>query len=390
MGFLRVISDHLDGVFELPDKPQKLGRGSDCDIQIPHKSVSRHHCIITQSNNQLRVEDLGSTYGTKVNGNPVSDGSAVEGDKLRVGRVVLVYENELSLSSVRVLRNQEESLPIAAPIAPAPKSNAPASAVRQPAAPKPKTAPAPARRPAAAPKPAAASPASPPPSGPSSGPPNVPAAPAPKPALPKLAPAAPAKPKASKPKPAAPIKPVLASKAKPPEPEIEEEDGNATEDSGAPVGVFANIGGRKKGGKPKRHDYNKESDNWEQKADEQASSGSGPDYAAEADEWDEVWGKQRNHKRFSFPGLGWLGGLFGIFGDLGLKMRMMIVLAFMIFGAGGAKFAYDKATAQVLVPKKRAGKPRTNPSTGLDKGDEVLDKAIESFQKAIPKELQNK
>ncbi len=386
MGFLRVISDHLDAVFELPDKPRKLGRGSDCDIQIPHKSVSRHHCIITQQGSQLRIEDLGSTFGTHVNGAQISDGQAVEGDKIRVGRVVLVYENELSHSSVRILRNQGDSLPVAQPIAPA--AGQPVAAVKQ-------AAPGPASKPVAAPStPSAPAPAaqSAPPSEPASAPPSAPAPAAPKPQakpdLPKFAPVAPAKPKAAKPKRPEPIKPVIGKNVGKPAPEPEEEDDeNVTEESGPPVGVFANIGGRKKGGKPKRHDYNQEAKGWEKKAAAMSAGEGGPDYAAEADEWEEVWGKQRHHKRFTFPGLGWLGSLFGIFGGLGLKMRMMIVMAVMILGAGGVKMAYDKATAHVLVPKKKI---RTRPSTGNEKGDEVLDKAIESFQKAIPKELQGK
>jgi len=393
MGYLRIISDHLEGIFELPEKTQKLGRGNDCDIQLPHRSVSRHHCIVTRTGDRLRVEDLGSSFGTFVNGTQINEGEAVEGDKVRIGRVVLVFESVLSQSSViamDVLQAEElpiaEAVPVAkqAPAAPSPPAKAP-----------PPSPPAPVRAATSIPAPQA--------------PPAVkkPTPPGNAPKL-QLSPAVPDTPRASqKKKVSQPIKPVLAKKAPAPAPQKtasappkdEGEASKITESGDEDPGVFNNIGGRKRGKKPKRHDYRKEASAWEKKADALTEGEGAPDYAGEADEWDEVWGKQRNHKSFRFPGGGLIMAMLGVFGGFNAKFRMIIVVGIMAGIAYAGKFGYDKATSHVLVPikkgqkgqkGKKAAKPRTNPSTGLAKGDEVLDNAVDTFKKIIPKELQGK
>ena len=45
-----------------------VGRGGDCDIFFGDVTVSRHHAKLTVDEGGLRIEDLGSTNGTYVNG----------------------------------------------------------------------------------------------------------------------------------------------------------------------------------------------------------------------------------------------------------------------------------------------------------------------------------
>ncbi len=67
-----------------------IGRAEDCNLQIPSRFVSRHHCglIVDDRDHVVRVRDLGSQNGTFVNDGPVTDDCELkDGDKLVVGCV---------------------------------------------------------------------------------------------------------------------------------------------------------------------------------------------------------------------------------------------------------------------------------------------------------------
>ena len=48
-----------------------VGRKEDCDLRLEHKSVSKMHCVIVKTDGLLLLRDLGSTNGTRVNGQRV-------------------------------------------------------------------------------------------------------------------------------------------------------------------------------------------------------------------------------------------------------------------------------------------------------------------------------
>lgn len=48
-----------------------VGRKDDADLRIDHKSVSKQHCVLVKTDGLLLVRDLGSTNGTRVNGQRV-------------------------------------------------------------------------------------------------------------------------------------------------------------------------------------------------------------------------------------------------------------------------------------------------------------------------------
>jgi pSer/pThr/pTyr-binding forkhead associated (FHA) protein len=65
-----------------------LGRTARADFIVDAALVSRVHCrLITDKSDQLAVEDLGSTNGTKVNGDRIERRTLRPGDVLTVGRV---------------------------------------------------------------------------------------------------------------------------------------------------------------------------------------------------------------------------------------------------------------------------------------------------------------
>ena len=53
-----------------------VGRGTGCDIHLPDPRVSRQHCRIEIRGEELWVEDLGSRFGTRLNGRAVGGGAS--------------------------------------------------------------------------------------------------------------------------------------------------------------------------------------------------------------------------------------------------------------------------------------------------------------------------
>jgi pSer/pThr/pTyr-binding forkhead associated (FHA) protein len=53
-----------------------------CDVYIDRSSVSKLHCVIVKTDGLLFIRDLGSTNGTKVNGQRVTRGALLPGDEL--------------------------------------------------------------------------------------------------------------------------------------------------------------------------------------------------------------------------------------------------------------------------------------------------------------------
>ena len=75
----------------LPGTLKTMGRAPRADFIVDVALVSRVHCRFTLSDaGELRVEDLGSTNGTFVNGKKVVQSPLKDGDKVSIGRVEFV------------------------------------------------------------------------------------------------------------------------------------------------------------------------------------------------------------------------------------------------------------------------------------------------------------
>lgn len=58
-----------------------------CDLVVDKTSVSKIHCLIVKTDGLLFIRDLGSTNGTKVNGQRVTRGALLPGDELAFASV---------------------------------------------------------------------------------------------------------------------------------------------------------------------------------------------------------------------------------------------------------------------------------------------------------------
>jgi predicted component of type VI protein secretion system len=157
--------------FTLSKERTTIGRKPHNDIQIDNLAVSGEHAIIMTILNDSFLEDLGSTNGTLVNGQPVKKHFLQSNDTVEIGKYKLKYMNEAPASMNQA--EFEKTMVLRAPAAAAPKqetrsptdtqTNLQATNVNESVAPAQAAPAAPAPKPVAAPAPApaAAQPASP-------------------------------------------------------------------------------------------------------------------------------------------------------------------------------------------------------------------------------------
>src|SRR6188768_3070449 len=71
-----------------------IGRKAHNDIQIDNLAVSGEHALIVTILNDSFLEDLGSTNGTLVNGNPVKKHILHSNDLVEIGKYKLKFVND--------------------------------------------------------------------------------------------------------------------------------------------------------------------------------------------------------------------------------------------------------------------------------------------------------
>jgi diguanylate cyclase (GGDEF)-like protein len=67
-----------------------VGRSRETQVQLDDQGVSRVHCRIVRSGDFIDVEDLGSTNGTRLNGEPMGIARLEPGDRLQIGPHVIL------------------------------------------------------------------------------------------------------------------------------------------------------------------------------------------------------------------------------------------------------------------------------------------------------------
>ncbi len=87
---LVLLSEGFNGrSYELKVETTTVGRVSDNAFEIPEASVSSHHAEIILRGNDVVIRDLGSTNGTFINGEKITEAVLKPGQTLRFGTIDL-------------------------------------------------------------------------------------------------------------------------------------------------------------------------------------------------------------------------------------------------------------------------------------------------------------
>lgn len=83
----RLVSADGGPSIELTKDMTLFGRDEDSDVRLDHKSVSKLHCVIVMTDGVLLLRDLGSTNGTRVNGQRVRRAALLPNDALAIANL---------------------------------------------------------------------------------------------------------------------------------------------------------------------------------------------------------------------------------------------------------------------------------------------------------------
>jgi pSer/pThr/pTyr-binding forkhead associated (FHA) protein len=87
---------------KVPAPKYVIGRGDECHLRPQSDAVSRQHCVILTTENEVVVRDLNSRNGTFVNGERVGEEAVLlSGDVLRVGPLEFELQIEQSVAKVK-------------------------------------------------------------------------------------------------------------------------------------------------------------------------------------------------------------------------------------------------------------------------------------------------
>jgi transcriptional regulator with GAF, ATPase, and Fis domain len=120
------ISGPLQGqTLSLSEGEVSIGRASNNQVCVIDGALSRQHCLLIRTATEIRIKDLNSRNGTRVNGIPITEQPLQHGDQISLGSSLLVFRQEplavrgrsnpvfledtASLSGIAVLLPQEES-----------------------------------------------------------------------------------------------------------------------------------------------------------------------------------------------------------------------------------------------------------------------------------------
>lgn len=85
---------------DIGDAPVLIGRSSESDLVIAHKSVSRAHCRIWREGDGHRIRDLGATNTTRLNEHRIDGEAALaDGDQVTVGESILKFISQDSVEA---------------------------------------------------------------------------------------------------------------------------------------------------------------------------------------------------------------------------------------------------------------------------------------------------
>jgi hypothetical protein len=89
-------------VFDLHQPSVTIGRGDDNTYPLPHPSVSTQHAELKLEGGDYRLVDLGSTNGTRVNDEKVTETVLRNGDVVMLGNMIMAYQSDVAVAAAPV------------------------------------------------------------------------------------------------------------------------------------------------------------------------------------------------------------------------------------------------------------------------------------------------
>lgn len=95
MAFLEIASGGMKGQrFEIDQGEILVGRAAECHIILDDTAVSSRHCMFVREGSRYSIRDLGSTNGTRLNGESVTESRLKPGDIVMVGAVEMLINGD--------------------------------------------------------------------------------------------------------------------------------------------------------------------------------------------------------------------------------------------------------------------------------------------------------
>ncbi|HTE56204.1 MAG TPA: sigma 54-interacting transcriptional regulator [Kofleriaceae bacterium] len=107
--YLLVIENGSSSLFDLPATGVvTIGRGPEVELRLDHSSVSRRHAHLLLDRGEVRVSDMGSRNGTRVNGETLTQPRVLAtGDLVAIGEVLLVVHAPARRAAPRDLIDEQ-------------------------------------------------------------------------------------------------------------------------------------------------------------------------------------------------------------------------------------------------------------------------------------------
>jgi hypothetical protein len=93
MARLEIVLGERERSYELAAEGSCLGTEEGSLVRLKGEHFAPRHCRIFAAEGRWRIEDLGSSLGTKVNGAPVSSAVLEDGDRIAVGRLEFTFRD---------------------------------------------------------------------------------------------------------------------------------------------------------------------------------------------------------------------------------------------------------------------------------------------------------
>jgi pSer/pThr/pTyr-binding forkhead associated (FHA) protein len=95
--------------FQIQPGKTIIGRKEDCDLRIPVGEVSRQHAVMMVADDEVTLRDLGSSNGTYVNNQRITEQELDAGDHIVIGPVVFTLQIDGAPEDLRPVHTRLES-----------------------------------------------------------------------------------------------------------------------------------------------------------------------------------------------------------------------------------------------------------------------------------------